>query len=176
MRRDIVGPRGKTGQIVYLAGMRWSESDRRFRTAQEIDVDGAVVWCSPIVHWTEGHIREYTERHRCTLDHEHAEHMLCHDGALPLNEVTVHLHMSAECLCGAFAAEGEIAGLEVFYPEHATWLHALEDEAAACGIPREWCTWGWGAGRERPSKVGRLCSSCQPPMAGQMLLDTEEAS
>lgn len=176
VRRDIVGPRGKSGQIVYLAGMRWSESDRRFRNAEEIDHDGAIIWCSPIVHWTDGHIREYKERHRCQLDHTHAEHMLCHDGALPLNEVTVHLHMSGECLCGAFAKDGEIAGIELFYPEVAAEIREIEAEARACGIPEERCTWGWGAGRERGSGVGRLCSSCAlPPMDGQTELFEESA-
>lgn len=172
IRRDIVGPRGKAGQIVFVAGMRWSESDRRFRNAEEIDPEGAVVWCSPIVWWTPGHIAEYRERHRCDLDHKHAKHMLCHGRALPLNEVTVHLHMSGDCLCGAYAEEGEIHGIELFYPEEAAKLHALEAEALAAGIPEEWCTWGWGAGRERPSGAGRLCSSCPAPQVpGQVAMD-----
>lgn len=174
VRRDIVGARGKTGQIVYVAGMRWSESARRFRNAQEIDTDGAIVWCSPIVYWTAGHMAEYRDRHRCQLDHEHAEHMLCHEGALPLNEVTVHLHMSGDCLCGAYAEEGEIQGIELFYPEIAAQIHALEAEALAAGIPEERCRWGWGVGRERPSVAGRLCSSCPAPMAGQLGMDIEE--
>ncbi|WP_410633340.1 phosphoadenosine phosphosulfate reductase family protein [Amycolatopsis sp. cmx-4-83] len=69
VRRDLVGRRGRTGQVAYIAGTRWSESDRRWRNANEIDVAGSVVWVSPIVHWTEGHIAEYRERHRCALNH-----------------------------------------------------------------------------------------------------------
>ena len=163
LRRSLVGPRGKSGQVVYLAGMRWSESQRRFRNAEEIEPWGAVVWCSPIVHWTDGHIAEYKERYRCHLAHEHADHMLCKPDSLPLNEVTKHLHMSGDCLCGAYATEGEIHGLELFYPEVAAEIHDIEDEARACGVPEPRCIWGWGAGRERPGKAGRLCSACTAP-------------
>lgn len=167
LRRSLVGPRGKAGQVVFLAGMRWAESDPRFRNAEEIDPDGAVTWCSPVVHWTDGHMAEYRARHRCQLDHEHAEHMLCAPGVLPLNEVTVHLHMSGDCLCGAYAREGEIFGLELFYPDVAAEIHDLEAEARACGVPEQRCQWGWGAGVERPSKAGRLCARCVAPIEGQ---------
>jgi 3'-phosphoadenosine 5'-phosphosulfate sulfotransferase (PAPS reductase)/FAD synthetase len=168
LRRELVGPRGKSGQVIYVAGMRWSESQRRFRNASEIDPDGAVTWCSPIVYWTDGHIAEYKERHRCKLPHDHADHMLCEPGSLPFNEVTAHLHMSGDCLCGAYAKEGEIYGLELFYPDVAAELHDIEDEAKSCGVPEQRCKWGWGAGLERPSGAGRLCSACTAPqMEGQ---------
>jgi 3'-phosphoadenosine 5'-phosphosulfate sulfotransferase (PAPS reductase)/FAD synthetase len=170
LRRSLVGPRGTSGQVIYLAGMRWSESQRRFRNAEEIDPDGAVVWVSPIVHWTDGHIAEYKERHRCQVAHNHADHMLCTPGSLPLNEVTAHLHMSGDCICGAFAQEGEIYGLELFYPEVAAEIHDIEAEARSCGVPEPRCTWGWGAGRERGS-AGRLCASCRiPQLDGQQEL------
>jgi 3'-phosphoadenosine 5'-phosphosulfate sulfotransferase (PAPS reductase)/FAD synthetase len=176
VRRDLVGPRGKSGQIVFLGGMRWSESKRRFRTSAEIDHEGAIIWCSPIVHWTLGHLAEYRERHRCVLGHVHAEHMLCHPDALPLNEVTVHLHMSGDCLCGCYAKEGEIAGIELFAPEIAEQIHAIEAEARACGIPPEWCTWGWGATAPgSPPVAGRLCSKCAPPIPGQLVIGEDAA-
>jgi 3'-phosphoadenosine 5'-phosphosulfate sulfotransferase (PAPS reductase)/FAD synthetase len=163
LRRELVGVRGKPGQAVYLAGMRWSESKRRFRNAEEIEPDGAIAWCSPVVHWTDGHISEYKDRHRCQLPHDHAEHMLCEPGSLPLNSVTTAMHMSGDCLCGAYAQEGEIWGWEVFYPDSAAEIHDIEAEARACGMPEQRCTWGWGAGIERPSGAGRLCSSCTAP-------------
>jgi 3'-phosphoadenosine 5'-phosphosulfate sulfotransferase (PAPS reductase)/FAD synthetase len=164
VRRMLVGPRGRTGQIVQLAGMRWAESDQRFRNASEIDPRGARVWCSPIVWWTEGHMREYRARYRCQLAHDHGPHMLCTPGALPRNEVTQHLHMSGDCLCGAYAQDGEIYGIELFYPEIAERLHELERRALAQGdIPPQRCVWGWGAGRERPSGAGPMCSRCQAP-------------
>lgn len=169
LRRDLVGPRGRPGQIVLLAGMRWGESDRRFRNAAETDRAGAVTWCSPIVYWTDGHVAEYRARHLCTVVHAHAEHRLCRPGVLPLSEVTEHLHMSGDCLCGAYAKPGELDEISFFYPQVGAYLRDLQDRARAAGIDR--CV--WGAGRQaRPGTgraAGRLCSSCAE-LPGQQTL------
>lgn len=163
--RDSGQTRGRTGQVMYLAGMRWAESQRRGRNAEEIDPAGSVVWVSPIVHWTNDHMKEYRRRHWCPEGHVHAPHKLCAPGVLPHNEVTDHLHMSGDCLCGAYAKEGEIHGLELFYPEVAEQIREIEQEMAAApelaDLPKERCTWGWGwDSRETPSGGGRLCSAC----------------
>jgi len=178
VRRQLVARRGRrrgrSGEIIQMAGMRWAESKRRFRNASEFDPDGAVTWVSPIVWWTDGHMKEYRARYRCRLDHQHAPHRLCTPGALPLNEVTQHLHMSGDCLCGAFAKEGEIWGLEMFYPDAAGRIHELEKTAEKQGnIPRQRCRWGWGAGLEEGTEGGPMCSRCKPPplrpqIAGQL--------
>jgi 3'-phosphoadenosine 5'-phosphosulfate sulfotransferase (PAPS reductase)/FAD synthetase len=159
-RRSIVGDQGRTRKVVYLGGMRWAETERRFRNAEAIDQGGAIVWVSAIVHWTDAHMREYRARHRCNQPHEHARHRLCFDGALPLNEVTEHIHMSGECLCGAFAKPGELDEIGFFYPETADRLRALEAEAEAAGIPA--CRWGQKppGGGDANTPAGRLCSSC----------------
>jgi 3'-phosphoadenosine 5'-phosphosulfate sulfotransferase (PAPS reductase)/FAD synthetase len=159
-RRSIVGDQGRTRKIVYLGGMRWAETERRFRNAEAIDQDGAIVWVSAIVHWTDAHMSEYRARHRCQQGHEHAPHRLCFDRALPLNEVTAHIHMSGECLCGAFAKPGELDEIEFFYPDVAARLKALEAEAEAARIPA--CRWGQKppGGGDATSPAGRLCSSC----------------
>jgi 3'-phosphoadenosine 5'-phosphosulfate sulfotransferase (PAPS reductase)/FAD synthetase len=167
-RRSIVGTEGRTKKVIYLGGMRWAETDRRFRNAEAIDQDGAIVWVSPLVHWTDEHMREYRARHRCQEQHDHAEHRLCFPGALPLNPVTEHLHMSGECLCGAFAKPGELEEIAFFYPEVAEHLRALEQQAAAAGIPQ--CAWGEKPpGADAVTPAGRLCSSCTVP-AGQDVL------
>lgn len=164
LRFELVGTRGRTGQIMHMAGMRWGESDRRWRNASEIDPRGSRVWCSPLAWWTDGHMREYRDRYRCQRAHEHAPHMLCTPGALPRNEVTVHLHMSGDCLCGSFAQEGEIFALELFYPDFATRIRDLERQMREDeSVPAERCTWGWGAGRESGTEAGRLCSRCRAP-------------
>lgn len=162
-RRELLGdqkrlPRADRKRVIYLGGMRWAETDRRFRNAEAIDVDGSIVWVSPLVHWTDAHMQEYRARHRCQQDHEHARHRLCFDGALPLNEVTEHIHMSGECLCGAYAKPGELDEIEFFYPETAAKLRALEGEAAAAGI--RYCRWGQPNGKAQTAPAGRLCSSC----------------
>ncbi|MET7713759.1 hypothetical protein [Streptomyces sp. NPDC005407] len=159
-RRSIVGDEGRTKKVIYLGGMRWAETERRFRNAEAIDQDGAIVWVSPLVHWTDAHMREYRARYRCQQDHEHAQHRLCFDGALPLNEVTEHIHMSGECLCGAFAKPGELDEIGFFYPETAATFRALEREAEAAGIPA--CRWGQKppTDSDTTTPAGRLCSSC----------------
>lgn len=176
LRRDLVGARGKPGQLVFLAGMRWGESDRRFRNAAETDRAGAITWCSPIVYWTDSHVAEYRSRYFCNEAHQHAEHRLCHLGALPLSEVTEHLHMSGDCLCGAFARPGELDEISFFYPEVGARIRALQDQAEAAGVKR--CV--WGAGREDRNtstrEPGRLCSACVelPGQAG--LFDLAEGA
>jgi len=178
VRRSLVGKRGRAGQIAYVAGTRWSESDRRHRNANEFDVDGAVVWVSPIVHWTEGHMREYRERYFCRAHHEHAPHMLCHPDALPQSEVAQNLHTSGDCKCGAFAHEGELEEIAFFYPEVAARIRALQEKVKARGIP--WCVWGAGksaAPRDAANSApGRLCSSCVQIPGQTDLLDTWAAS
>ncbi|MDP9609586.1 phosphoadenosine phosphosulfate reductase domain-containing protein [Streptomyces demainii] len=163
LRAQIVGRHWRTRNVVYLGGMRWAETDRRFRNAEEVDKEGSLIWVSPIVHWTDAHMREYRARHRCDLPHEHAEHRLCTPDALPLNEVTAHLHMSGECLCGAYAKPGELDEIEFFYPHAAAPLRQLEKEAKAAGLPA--CKWGQRPPGTRTPKgpAGRLCSSCTAP-------------
>jgi 3'-phosphoadenosine 5'-phosphosulfate sulfotransferase (PAPS reductase)/FAD synthetase len=167
-RTSIIGPRGRSGQIVFLAGMRWAESDRRFRNASESDQWGAVVWCSPLVWWTNGHVAEYRARYMCHNQHTHAPHRLCHPDVLPLSEVSANLHMSGDCLCGAYAKPGEIHLIELFYPRVAARLHDVERQAREAGIPR--CVWGAGkqpGDRAGVGAPGRLCARCVEPLDGQ---------
>ena len=42
-RAKQVGPFGRRKKVLYIAGMRWDESDPRFRNAEEIDPDGAII-------------------------------------------------------------------------------------------------------------------------------------
>lgn len=167
-RNSLTGGRGRSGQIVFLGGMRWAESDRRFRNAAEWDQWGSVIWCSPIVWWTDSHMAEYRARYLCHDTHDHAPGRLCRPDALPRSEVTDHLHMSGDCLCGAYAKPGELAQVAFFYPEVAARIRALEAQAEAAGIRR--CV--WGAGKQPGDKspgggAGRLCTKCVAPAPGQ---------
>lgn len=136
---------GRSERIIFLAGMRLLESKRRMGNAQEMHRDGSTVWVSPIVHWTKEHMAEYRER--------------C--GDVPHNEVTDHLHMSGECLCGAFASPGELDQLELFYPATAQRIKDLECRAREAGVHAV-----WGTRPPRKSEIvehgvpGPLCSSC----------------
>jgi 3'-phosphoadenosine 5'-phosphosulfate sulfotransferase (PAPS reductase)/FAD synthetase len=145
------GRKARGVKVLYLAGMRWGESQRRFRTAQEIDPQGSIVWCSPIVHWTTTQMHEYRRRH-----------------SLPVNDVAACLHMSGECLCGAFAKPDELDEIEFWYPKTAYRIRSLEQRVADAGIPS--CRWGrkpGDAALHAGSIAGQLCSSCPAPVEGQ---------
>ncbi|UBU10008.1 phosphoadenosine phosphosulfate reductase family protein [Nonomuraea gerenzanensis] len=146
-RAEIVGNRGRSKKVLYLAGMRWDESERRFRNASEIDPEGAIIWVSPIVHFTNAQMLEYRERF-----------------LVPRNPVAINMHGSGECKCGAYAKKGELDEIEFWYPKTAYRIRALEKRARDEGIAA--CRWG-----ERPpgapeglsdSSPGRLCAKCVP--------------
>lgn len=146
--------------IVYLAGRRRTESHRR-AAVPFFERDGARVWCSAIVNWTKLDIATY----RARFDW------------FPSNPVSDMLHMSGECLCGAFAGRGEFDELKFFFPEVAEMIHDLEHEVAECAnVPDYRKQWGWGSypqnhhrSRRKVSqdvKSGPLCSSCEFRMFG----------
>lgn len=141
VRRELV-LNGCRQRVLYLAGMRRSESRRRSANVQRHHRNRSIMWASPIVEWTAELLGEYRERFE-----------------VPHNEVTDHLHMSGECLCGAYAKPGELDMIGLFYPEVREQIEALEAEVAAAGQTR--CRWGDGNDREAyRSRSGPLCSSC----------------
>lgn len=64
---------------------------------------------------------EYMERHQ-----------------IPRNPVKDLIHMSGECLCGAFAHKGELAEIELWYPDTAAEIRRIEARVREAGFP-----WGW---------------------------------
>lgn len=146
VRNDLVtNPRKE--RVIFLAGRRAPESGRRsarFRSGQLVPVErnGSIVWASPLISWTKLDLNAYRRRFP----------------DVPRNEVADLLHMSGECLCGAFAKPGELDEIADWFPEVAQEIRDLEAEAEARDLPH--CRWGWGGGKEKPSKSGPLCSSC----------------
>ena len=140
---------GRTERVMFIAGRRRDESARR----SQIPVssrEGSIVWVSPIYDWTNDEIARYRQERN-----------------LPSNPVSDNLHMSGECLCGAFAKPGELDEIAFFYPETAARIRRLEVAVAESGAPPERCKWGWGADRKTPTDdnqqafdFGPLCSSC----------------
>lgn len=138
--------------VIFLTGVRKAESQRRMGYVQPIMEDsknGKIIWVAPLIDFETSDLLAYHARE-----------------AIPANPVTEHLHMSGECLCGAFAHENELAEIGFFYPETAAQIRALEREVATRGIAR--CTWGpsqypgW-KGRMPGSAAGMLCQDCQLP-------------
>src|SRR5690606_32380503 len=105
---------------LFIAGRRRAESARRkSRELPEFEREGSIVWVSPLVHWTNDDMAEYRRRFP----------------DCPRNEVSDMIHMSGECLCGAFAGPNELEEIGFFFPDVKAEIHALEAEVKAAGIP-----------------------------------------
>lgn len=153
VRRELVTSRSE--RVVFLAGRRRSESKRRMNVP-EMEREGSVVWISPIVNWTAMDLSDYR-----------AANPDC-----PSNPVSDLIHMSGECLCGAFASPGERKEIGFWFPEVERELARLESLVTDVGShPTKKCRWGWGAGTSaKKSKSGHLCSSCDAKATGGELV------
>ena len=145
-RAQVTDPRKQ--RVVFVAGRRRQESARRAMVLNKqpavplSERRGSTIWVSPIAFWTDLDMNTYR---------------LMND--VPRNTVSDTLHMSGECLCGAFAHRGELDEIGYWFPEMKAEIEALEGEVRAAGVaPERYCTWGHGLGK--PSKSGPMCSSC----------------
>lgn len=136
---------GGRGRILLITGVRKKESTRRMGTVQTINREGARVWAAPLAEWSS------TDKNRYMQEH-----------TLPRNPVVDLLHMSGECLCGAFAKPGELDYIEMCgFREVVDRIRNLEARAREAGVP---CRWG----HRPPKKVdpaqidvtGPLCHGC----------------
>jgi 3'-phosphoadenosine 5'-phosphosulfate sulfotransferase (PAPS reductase)/FAD synthetase len=148
-------------RVLFIAGRRRQESKRR-AGIPESDRQGSMVFVSPLVNWTKEDLIVYRR-------------MM---GDVPRNQVSDTLHMSGECLCGAFAHAGELEEIRFWYPEVAAHIESLAEKVRAAGHPEKKCQWGWGQGAStKPSKSGLMCSSCDARFLGDQsdILNTAEA-
>ncbi len=118
-------------RVMLLSGARREESERRMSTTVEIMRSGAQVWVNPCFYWTKRDTNAYRIKNR-----------------LPRNEVADLLHMSGECLCGAFARPGELAEISRWYPETGERIRSIERRVRAAGH-----AWGWEEQPPDRSKV-----------------------
>ena len=109
-------------RIICVTGVRKAESTRRMATSQTINREGARVWVAPLIDWTGSTKNEYMTKHN-----------------IPRNEVVDLLHMSGECLCGAFAKPGELEEIGTWFPEEYEHIKELECKVKERGLP---CKWG----------------------------------
>lgn len=144
----VANPRKE--RVVFLAGRRRTESQRR-ANVPTVERRGSTVWVSPLVNWTKLDLNTYRLM----------------AGDVPRNEASDLIHMSGECLCGAFAAPGEREEIDQWFPVALDEIRELEALIAdRDDIPEHRKTWGWGADPAKkaldgaPSKSGLLCSSC----------------
>lgn len=149
--RDLNMKRGEVALLV--SGCRAAESVRRMANTEPLQHwEGRKWFVAPIWKFSAQDTRQYMRDHNITP-----------------NPVAALIHKSGECLCGAFAKSGELAELEVWFPNVASEIRAIEAEARAAGFP-----WGWEDSppkwftRHRNGQAflpgmipeGVLCSSC----------------
>ena len=146
VRNELVSNPRKE-RVLYIAGRRRSESQRRANVSLT-DRKGSMVFASPIAMWTKLDLNTYRLMHADT------------DDPVPVNEVSEILHMSGECLCGAFAKDNELEEIRFWFPDVAAEIDALMVEVKAAGHEEPYCTWGHRNGKAS-EKVGMLCTSCE---------------
>lgn len=141
VRREIItNPRRQ--RVLFIAGRRRAESRRRTNIPL-METDGSVIWASPLAMWTKLDMNTYR--------------LMQSD--VPTNPVSELLHMSGECLCGAFAKPGELDEIRLWFPDTAAQIDAIQAEVRAAGHPEPFCRWGHGQGKPT-EKTGKLCTSC----------------
>lgn len=142
-------------RVMLVTGVRSEESVRRMRHVERIQRDGGQVWAAAIWNWS---------KLECTREIARRGH--------ERNPVVDAIHMSGECLCGAFAKPGEIRELELWYPDVADRIHDLERRVEEAGL--RGCVWGTRPPRVHRDQmklllddyenasVGPLCIGCGP--------------
>ncbi len=149
VRRELVTQPYRE-RVIFLAGRRRTESDRR-NSVPELERQGSTVWVSPLINWTKPDMNTYR----------------LIQGDVPTNIVADLVHMSGECLCGAFAHYGEREEISEWYADAFDEIAELEELIADRDDIKPWAKrWGWAGdprvlalSREKP-KSGRLCQSC----------------
>lgn len=151
VRRRFVQQRGD--RVLFLTGIRMDESNRRMARGadQAIDREGSSVWANPLLYWDNAEMAAYRR-----------------ERGLRVSPAYEHIHMSGECLCGAFGSQEELAEIEFFYPDEPA-VRRIRELEAQCRreglVPCEWGPGrqGGGADEHRP---GRLCSGCELRIPG----------
>jgi 3'-phosphoadenosine 5'-phosphosulfate sulfotransferase (PAPS reductase)/FAD synthetase len=138
--------RTRKEKVMLVTGIRAQESQRRLATVTQPEQiwEGTKVWVAPLWQFDKMDVTNYVARH-----------------GLKRNPVSDNLHMSGECLCGAFAKPGELDNIAFWYPEVAAEIRALEVEVREHGH-----THGWegrikpGGRATRSDKFMPMCTSC----------------
>lgn len=133
-------------EVLLCTGVRKSESDRRMGNVEPINKRGSKIWTAPITDWQRGDLEAYRER----FD-------------LERNPVAEMLHMSGECLCGAYAGPDEFEQIDFFFPDVADRIRRIEDMVEAEGHNR--CRWGnrqkLGDDQAELTDFAPMCTGCE---------------
>ena len=149
--RDTASPKNRRRKLVFVSGRRKQESQRRMVTVDSAIVTGEknpsprIVWANPLINWTGSDKDRYIREH-----------------SLPRNRVVQLMCMSGECLCGAFAHEGELNEIRLHYPKAAAEIDRIAAEVKKAG---KHCVWGTAPPGKKNKPDSRqmelpLCFSC----------------
>jgi len=133
---------GRDNECIFVSGRRKKESKRRMRTVKhELEkVEKHMTFYSPLMDWTTPQVWQYI-----------------YDNKLEICPVYETLHMSGDCLCGAFAESGEAELIATFHTDLASKIKDLETKYGGM--------WGNGSsltGALKQSKMTNfLCQECQ---------------
>lgn len=133
-------------KIMLISGVRLAESTRRMGNVEEVFKNGAQVWVSPMLNFT---------------DSDQAE--LMREWCIPKNPVKEKLCMSGECLCGAFAQKGELAEIRIWYPAVAGRIDSLQEKVKAAGHKGIWEEGGFKVKKKGNPLTDSLmlCTRCE---------------
>lgn len=121
MIRDL--DRNRMDRVLLVTGVRSDESTRRIAHVEPIQKWGSKIWVAPIWDWTKRDCNEYIREH-----------------SLKRNWVSDILHMSGECLCGAYAHDGELDEIRTWFPETAAKIERIQERVM------QRFPWGWEDG------------------------------
>ena len=140
--RAIRAFRGEHPGEVLASGVRRRESRRRFVNTKPDGVWEGVRVLAPIWSMTTVQVWDYVRRH-----------------GLDLAPAYANLHISGDCLCGAFAEHNELLLLKAFYPEVFDRIERLETRARSIG--QKYCKWGGGQSTASARSQSMLCFECE---------------
>ena len=118
---------------VLASGVRSEESDRRTLNTKPVSIWENVPVMAPIFNWTTDETWSFF-----------------HESGFVRSPAYSTLQISGDCLCGAYACEGEREAMEFHYPEIGKFLREL-GEAVKDKFPNRH-EWGWGWKKPLPKK------------------------
>ena len=132
-------------QIALISGVRRKESNRRGRTTEAIKIDPTykhMVWVAPIIDMSDAEVWNFVRTENIEVSPSYKT-----------------LHISGDCLCGAYSRRGEAELITQFYPDIAKQIQDLEKR---CSV--KYCTWGrqssMKGAKDQQLLEGWLCADC----------------
>jgi 3'-phosphoadenosine 5'-phosphosulfate sulfotransferase (PAPS reductase)/FAD synthetase len=143
--------RKKKDRILLVTGMRRQESIQRMQaTRVPILRIGAQVWTAPMWEWSRDERDAYQAEHH-----------------LERNPIKEKMHISGDCLCGAFREKGDLEIMRIFFPREAERITRLQEQVQARfpwawdDAAPEWFS-GYKAGQQfLGDEFMPLCWSCE---------------